>query len=125
VPYSYRYYDEDAETIDCYVIFAELLNVSGAINDAVHWWNYTCIDNWSVGGTYPQYANWGQFFLYEPNWTPYPNEKALFEGSEGFFLKIISILKYYYPNLGNWTNVLTDVDEKNFIESSRRNQKDR
>lgn len=98
--HSDRYYDEGACTVDCYIIFAELLNVSGALNDALHWWSYDDSMHWS---------STGQFYKY----TPY---SSIYECEAPFFLKIISILKYYYPSLTNWNRVLTDIGNR-FLSS--------
>jgi hypothetical protein len=94
--YLNRYYDEDADVVECYVLFYSLLNVSNALNKAVCWWNY----------------------LVNTHWTPYLNyfgytgPNSFYECEAGFFLKIISMLKYYYPSLGNWTYVLEDMDNR-------------
>jgi hypothetical protein len=96
--FSNRYYDEDADTIECYILFAELLNVSGAMNQALYWWNYLVGTHWS-----------GSFFEYTPS-------SALYECEAPFFLEIISMLKYYDSNLANWTDVLTDIGNR-FLSS--------
>ncbi len=90
-----RYYDEDACTVDCYTIFAELLNVSGAMDDALRWWSYTNSVHWN--GAEQHYGYTGT--------TGYECEAP-------FFLKIISTLKYYYPPLENWTRVLSDIENR-------------
>jgi hypothetical protein len=97
---SDRYYDEGACTVDCYIIFAELLNVSGALNDALHWWSYDDCMHWS---------STGRFYKY----TPY---SSIYECEAPFFLKIISILEYYCPSLKNWNRVLTDIGNR-FLSS--------
>jgi hypothetical protein len=96
---SNRYYDEDANTIECYILFAELLNVSGAMSDALYWWNYLVNTHWTndYGGHFTYTANVGG---------------TNFECEAGFFLKIIACLKYYNTNLANWTNVLTDIGNR-------------
>jgi len=101
--YSNRFYDEVASTIESYVIFDKLLNVSGALNDALHWWDYLNANHWS--------NNYGGYYRYNLVW----NEPA-FETSAAFFLKIISTLKYYYPTLGNWSRILTDIGNR-FLSS--------
>lgn len=99
---SDRYYDEDASTVDCYIIFAELLNVSDAMNDALHWWNYDDNTHWD---------NNYQYYTYTPH-GGYPG----YECEAGFFLKIVSILKYYSPLLQNWSHVLSDIGNR-FLSS--------
>jgi hypothetical protein len=98
--YSDRYYDEDACTIECYIIFAKLLNVSGAIDDALHWWSYDDSHHWSNAYQYYRYTSSS------------PNDNYEYECEEPFFLKIIGTLKYYYPSLGNWSHVLTDIENR-------------
>jgi hypothetical protein len=93
--YTNRYYDEDACTIDCYIIFAQLLNVSGAIDEAIHWWSYLNTIHWNSGEQHYGYTG-----------------TSGYECEAVFFLKIISTLKYYYPALGNWSNVLTDIGNR-------------
>src|SRR5271157_776472 len=93
--FSDRYYDEDACTIDCYIIFSELLNVSGAMDDAVHWWSYTNSVHWNPTAQFYGYTGTSNYECEAP-----------------FFLKIISTLKYYYPPLQNWTRVLTDIENR-------------
>ncbi|HXX87958.1 MAG TPA: hypothetical protein VEH86_05885 [Candidatus Acidoferrum sp.] len=88
-----RYYDECASTIDCYLIFYAMLNVSDALNKAVYWWSYLCSTHWNSAY---------QFFQYTPT-------DVLYECEAGFFFKIVGLLKYYYPNLGNWSYVIEDI----------------
>ena len=90
-----RYYDEDACTIDCYIIFAELLKVSRAMDDALRWWSYTNSVHWNEAEQHYGYTG-----------------TTGYECEAPFFLKIISTLKYYYPPLENWTRVLTDIENR-------------
>jgi hypothetical protein len=99
-PSGPRFYDECANTIECYLLFAELLNVSGALNDALHWWDYINTHLWNpVSPAHYKYISGIQWECEAP-----------------FFLKIIGELKYYYPNLQNWANVLTDIGNR-FLSS--------
>ena len=93
--YSHRYYDESADTIECYLLFAGLLNMSDAVNRAVYWWNYLVRTHWTPSPGYFGYTSQG-----------------IYECEAAFFLKIISMLKYYYPSLDNWTYVLEDIDNR-------------
>ena len=93
--FTNRYYDEDACTVDCYIIFYTLLNVSDALNKALYWWSYINTIHWT-GNT-----------LYS-----YQGQNGQYECEAAFFLKIISTLKFYYHNLGNWTNVLSDIGNR-------------
>lgn len=77
-------------------MFAELLNVSDAMNKAVHWWNYVVGKDWNSPGGY---------FQYHP-------DSATYECDASFFLEIISELKHYYPALRNWDYVLTDIGNR-------------
>jgi hypothetical protein len=88
-----RYYDEDACNIACYRIFAEMLNVSSAMTEALHWWSYTN-QLWT-----------GDHYAYRSDFPGYECEAP-------YFLKIISELKYFYPTLGNWSRVLTDIENR-------------
>lgn len=88
-----RYYDEDACCIECYLLFDELLNVSDGMNQALYWWSYTNVVHWN-----------GYYYGY--------TSLIGLECEAPFFLKIITELKYYYPLLGNWTNVLGDIGFK-------------
>ena len=98
--YTDRYYDEDADTIECYLIFAEILNVSDAMNKALNDWNYVVNTHWNTAHGYFQYTIGTQYY----------------ECEAPFFLEIISMLKYYYLLLGNWTDVLTDIGNR-FLSS--------
>lgn len=93
--FANRYYDEDACTIDCYLLFSELLNVSGAMDDALRWWSYTNSVHWNAADQHYGYVGTSNYECEAP-----------------FFLKIISTLKYYYPPLENWTRVLTDIENR-------------
>jgi len=95
-----RFYDECAETVSCYLLFAELLNVSDALNKAVYWWNYLVSLHW----TFP------------PGFFGYAGESG-YECEAPFFLKIISLLKYYVPTLANWNYVLEDTGNR-FLSSA-------
>ena len=101
-----RYYDEDAECIQDYLIFYSLLNISAALTQAEYYWSYLNANHWNPDDTqskdrtleYYRYSNiFDAISAYE------------LECEAGFFLKIISILKYYSPNLGNYSRVLSDI----------------
>jgi hypothetical protein len=99
-----RYYDESGETIQDYLIFYYLLNVTAALSRAIYLWsNYVVPNYWSTAyGGYFKYASYSS----DPN----------FECEAAFFLKIISIMKYYSPNLANYSLVLTDIGNR-FLSS--------
>ena len=88
-----RYYDEDADTVECYILFAQLLNVPGAMNDALRWWSYDDSKHWD---------NTNEYYWYTPT-------SPIYECEAPFFLKIISELKYYAPSMSDWPRVLTDI----------------
>jgi hypothetical protein len=90
-----RYYDERACSLECYLIFAELLNVTGALTNAINSWN-------TIVGSYWDSTN--QYFVYTPG-AYYP----AFECEAPFFLMIISQLKYYSPSVSYWNYVLQDI----------------
>lgn len=93
--FANRYYDEDADTVESYVLFYALLNVSDALNKALYWWNHLVNTHWNDNLGYFGYAS-----------------TVTYECEAAFFLKIISMLKYYYPSLGNWTYVLEDLGDR-------------
>jgi len=96
--FSNRYYDEDADTIECYVLFDELLNVSNGMTQALNCWSYLVDTHWT-----------GSFFAYTPT-------GQIYECEAPFFLEIISLLKCYNVNLANWTDVITDIGNR-FLSS--------
>lgn len=87
-----RYYDEGGCTIECYLLFYSLLNVADALTKAAYWWNYINQVHWNDADQHYGYTSTGGY-----------------ECEAAFFLKIISIFKYYSPNLGNWSRVLADI----------------
>jgi hypothetical protein len=93
-----RYYDECGCTIDCYLLFYWLLNVTDALKQALYWWNYAVNTFWDSAH---------QYFMYQPG-SSYPS----YECEAPFFLKIEGILKYYSPNMPNYTYVLTDIGNR-------------
>lgn len=99
-----RMYDEAACCIECYLIFYTMLNVSGALNDALHWWDWTNNHLWSTAFNY---------YIYSTGYA-YPNatSTAEYECEAAYFLKIASIFKYYYSTLQNWTYVATDIGNR-------------
>jgi hypothetical protein len=99
VSFTNRYYDEDAETIQAFLIFYYLLNVTVALDRATHWWNYLVNTHWST--------NYGGYFKYRPD----VGDPA-FECEAGFFFKIANILKYYSPNLLHYSDVLSDIENR-------------
>lgn len=104
---SPRFYDESACTIEDYILFSQLLNVSGAMSDAIYWWNWTDYNTWSQTPTaYPSYPD---YYTYTSHQGGYNTGNYYFECEAPFFLKIISTLKYYNVNLTNWVHVLTDI----------------
>jgi hypothetical protein len=98
-----RYYDEDAETIRDYLIFDYLLNQTDGLTQAAYWWNYVVMHHWNTI-VHPSYTL--QYFRYSEIFGGYQYH---FECEAGFFLKITSIMKYYIPNIGNYSYVLTDI----------------
>ncbi|MGB8781106.1 MAG: CARDB domain-containing protein [Candidatus Bathyarchaeia archaeon] len=104
--YTDRYYDEGSETVQDYVTFYSLLNVSDALNKALYWWGYVVDTHWNPldilsaapSLTYFRYSNY------------YDMSSAYsMECEAGFFLKDISILQYYSSNLVNYSYVLADI----------------
>src|SRR5271157_296301 len=87
-----RFYDECAETIDCYLIFYEL-NVSSALTDALQTWNWVNSNDWD---------NSNGHYTYTPAQDWYECEGA-------FFPQIAAILQYFDWNAGNISRTTLDV----------------
>jgi hypothetical protein len=95
-----RFYDEDAETLSCYLVFYEL-GASGALQKALDIWNHVNVVCWNetMGG-----------FQYRP-------DQAVWECESAYFLRIIAELKYWYGDLGNATRIFTDIYDR-YLENS-------
>src|SRR5271157_1770261 len=87
-----RFYDECAETIDCYLIFYEL-NISSALTDALQTWNWVNSNDWD---------NSSGHYTYTPAQDWYECEGA-------FFPQIAAILQYFDWNAGNISRTTLDV----------------
>lgn len=98
ISYGPRYYDESASTVQCFLIFYEL-GIAEALNDALYWWNWINNNLW--------YQN--THYKYALNWVDY-------ECEAGFFAKIAANLKYYENDLGNWSRVLFDLQNRFLID---------
>jgi len=98
ISYGPRYYDESASTVQCFLIFYEL-GIAEALNDALYWWNWINNNLW--------YQN--THYKYALNWADY-------ECEAGFFAKIAANLKYYENDLGNWSKVLFDLQNRFLID---------
>jgi len=98
ISYGPRYYDESASTVQCFLIFYEL-GIAEALNDALYWWNWINNNLW--------YQN--THYKYALNWADY-------ECEAGFFAKIAANLKYYENDLGNWSRVLFDLQNRFLID---------
>ena len=94
ISYGPRYYDESASTVMCFLIFYEM-GIANALDDALQWWNWINNNLW-YQGTHYEYA------LNRPD----------YECEAGFFAKTIANLKYYVSDLGNWSRVLTDLQNR-------------
>ncbi len=90
---SRRFYDENAETIGCYLVFYSL-NVTKALDDAIEVWNWVNNNHWN--------ETW-QYYRYLPT-----SEDPLFECEAAFFLKIIALLEYYSPQVENTSRLYVD-----------------
>lgn len=95
-----RFYDEDAETLSCYLVFYEL-GVTAALQKALDIWNHINVGCWNetMGG-----------FQYRP-------DQAVWECESAYFLRIIAELKYWYGDLGNATRIFTDIYDR-YLENS-------
>ena len=70
-----------------------------ALNDALYWWNWTNNNLW--------YQN--THYKYALNWADY-------ECEAGFFAKIASNLKYYENDLGNWSRIFIDLQNRFLVD---------
>lgn len=94
-----RYYDEGAETMDCFLTFYQM-GINDGLTQAVSIWNYINNNYWHSGanGYYWQYQTGGQ---------------ALEECELGGFAQIALKLLYYYgPTLGNLSRISTDLETR-------------
>lgn len=94
ISYGPRYYDESASTLQCFLIFYEM-GITSALDDALQWWDWINNNLWYQGTHYKYAVSW-------------PN----YECAAGFFAKTISNLKYYVSDLGNWSRVLADLQNR-------------
>jgi hypothetical protein len=94
ISYGPRYYDESASTVECFLIFYEM-GITSALDDALQWWNWINNNLWYQGTHYEYALNWPDY-----------------ECEAGFFAKTIANLKYYVSDLGNWSRVLTDMQNR-------------
>ena len=97
-----RYYDENAETMDCFVDFYSF-GVTSALTQAVNVYNYT-VNNY--------YGNWfngpfGNYFEYSLSMGP-----GIFECEAGGFLQLVEKLRYYNSTLNNATLINTDIETR-------------
>ncbi|MGB9778061.1 MAG: CARDB domain-containing protein [Candidatus Bathyarchaeales archaeon] len=98
ISYGPRYYDESASTIQCFLVFYEF-GIMEALNDALYWWNWINNNLW--------YQN--THYKYALNWDDY-------ECEAGFFAKIVSNLKYYENDLGNWSRIFIDLQNRFLVD---------
>jgi hypothetical protein len=94
ISYGPRYYDESASTLQCFLIFYEM-GITSALDDALQWWNWINNNLWYQGTHYKYAVSWPDY-----------------ECEAGFFAKTIANLKYYVSDLGNWSRVLADVQNR-------------
>ena len=98
ISYGPRYYDESASAIQCFLIFYEF-GITEALSDALYWWNWTNNNLW--------YQN--THYKYALSWADY-------ECEAGFFAKIATNLKYYENNVGNWSRIFIDLQNRFLID---------
>lgn len=92
-PFSGRYYDETAESLDGYLEFYQF-GISQALNPAENLWAFENSRYWN--GLYYGYIN----------------ASGLYECEAGGFDQIIWKLNYYDPNLPNTQNLLIDMSSR-------------
>jgi hypothetical protein len=92
--YGPRYYDESACSIQCFLVFFEL-GIKSAIDEALRLWAWVNNNLWYEGTHYKYALNW-----------------ANYECEAGFFAKIIAHLRYYEADLGNWSRVIADLQNR-------------
>jgi len=98
ISYGPRYYDESANTVQCFLVFYEL-GITDALDNALHWWNWINNNLWYQDTHYKYALNWADY-----------------ECEAGFFTKIVTNLKYYKTDLGNWSRILADLQNRFVID---------
>lgn len=98
ISYGPRYYDESASTLQCFLIFYEM-GIASALDDALRWWNWINNNLWYQGTHYKYAVSWPGY-----------------ECEAGFFAKTIANLRYYVSDLGNWSRVLVDLQNRFLID---------
>ncbi|MEM3357279.1 MAG: LamG domain-containing protein, partial [Candidatus Bathyarchaeia archaeon] len=92
VSYGPRFYDEGAETFDCFLSFYEL-GIDSALDDAKYVWDWINNNLWIESPAHYEYARaWADF-----------------ECEAGGFLSLAEKLWYTYPTLGNISRTMTDI----------------
>jgi hypothetical protein len=117
--YGSRYYDEWAETMQCFLMFYQMSNNTNidALNQASAAWNFLNSPGlyWNPGGanSYNQFEwNTGSsgYYQYRPYWND-------FECSAGFFLQIVLELQSYLGSNFPYVNRLTQDTETRYLSS--------
>lgn len=102
--FSNRYYDENAETMSCFLLLYEFGAGNGSLDNALAIWNYVNNNHWSDGSEY----NTGYHYNYQASTT-----QSMYECEAGGFLQVISDLRYTYDSpLENYTRLLNDVENR-------------
>lgn len=92
ISYGPRFYDEAAQTLDCFLMFYQL-GITEALDKALEVWSWINNNLWIADPAHYEYA------LTWTNW----------ECESGGFLQIALKLRYYASNTGNLTRVTTDM----------------
>ena len=96
-----RYYDEEAETMSCFLLFYEF-GLDNALADAQKEWTYLNSKYWK--DTFYPYHYW--YSAIGSNW----------ECEAGGFLEIIAWLKYYVGDLANSENLVADTQNRFLLD---------
>jgi hypothetical protein len=99
ISYGPRYYDEAASTIQCFLVFYEM-GIADGLDQALLWWNWTNNNLWHQDTHYKYGLSWSDY-----------------ECEAGFFAKIIANLEYYELDLGNWSRVSADLQNRFLIDN--------
>lgn len=99
-----RYLDECALTLNCFIVFYDVCNVTEALTYAETEWEYLNNNLWYAGGAYgdPHFA--------------YKETDLGWECSGGAFLQIIGWLKYCSPSVGNISRLITDMSNRFIVD---------
>jgi hypothetical protein len=100
-----RYYDEAAETLDCFLVFYQL-GITSALDEATVIWNW--LQNFWTDSSRGLHYRYG----FEYNSSGFPTYYGGWECEGGSFEEIILKYRYYVPDAGNISRLTTDQENR-------------